>query len=489
MNLRLQSIPQSFPVELTKLADDLPKSSQNVPDIDEILEKINNGQSSTLSAVDCFWCVIKKTSWDNQRSPQEAINSSKQLWVAATQNKLLKYYLLRGYLRCYLENQSVALSLKETFDSFKDALSKDDGTAVLIKALSLIPTQGIYPIVYNSAQIQWGKQEVLEFIQEHTGLVTIDLSGFILEVVEYFFIESQNARIQTNDYNDRTSRWLIKCLNQETDLIGRQVKAIEKILTGVSKEDGGQYPELVDWLKQNYQKGDQAKYLSEDARHKLRDWIGAVNFADFEKLVDIILYGEFVDGKLVVNTNKFISKGNSNRKLKSRKDFWSNYSDRFEDIRIFITELSREKTSNILHNGVTIIRPDETGLNTEICIFDFNKLIVAEFFRGKGKDSEMRLFRDEEQTRQILFNSPTLSVKDIRDLGGEEKYHTGEWQKECERTLAGYGIYPNDGLSEFTISGKDKRFYSRDRGILSKTNKLIPNRKVIPNIPRKSPNM
>jgi hypothetical protein len=87
------------------------------------------------------------------------------------------------------------------------------------------------------------------------------------------------------------------------------------------------------------------------------------------------------------------------------------------------------------------------------------------------------------------FNSPTLSVKDIRDLGGEEKYHTGEWQKECERTLAGYGIYPNDGLSEFTVSGKDKRFYSRDRGILSETNKLIPNRKVIPNIPRKSPNM
>ncbi len=83
MNLRLQLIPQSSPVELSKLADDLPKSSQNIPDIDEILEKINNGQSSTLSAVDCFWCVIKKTSWDNQRSPQEAINSSKQLWVAA----------------------------------------------------------------------------------------------------------------------------------------------------------------------------------------------------------------------------------------------------------------------------------------------------------------------------------------------------------------------------------------------------------------------
>ena len=94
MNLRLQSIPISSPIELAKLADDLPPSSQNIPRIDQILEKINNGQSNTLSAVDCFWCVFDKTSWDNERSPQEAINSSKQLWGAATQNRLLKYYLL-----------------------------------------------------------------------------------------------------------------------------------------------------------------------------------------------------------------------------------------------------------------------------------------------------------------------------------------------------------------------------------------------------------
>ena len=288
MNLRLQLVPQSSPIELTMLADVLPPSTQNTLKIDQFLEKINNGQSNTLSAVDCFWCVFDKTSWDNERSPQEAINSSKQLWVAATQNKLLKYYLLRGYLRSYLENQPFSSSLKETFDSFKDTLHKDDGTAVFIKALSLVPTQGVYPIVYNSAQIQWGKQEILEFIQEHTGLVTIDLSGFMLEVAEYFSIESQNARIQTNDYNDRISRWLIKCLNQETDLIGRQVKAIEKILTGVSKEDGGQYPELVDWLKQNYQKGNQSKHLSENARRKLREWIGAVNFADFAKLIRML---------------------------------------------------------------------------------------------------------------------------------------------------------------------------------------------------------
>ncbi|MBD2190021.1 EH signature domain-containing protein, partial [Pseudanabaena mucicola] len=460
MNLRLQLIPQSSPTKLAQLADDIPPSSQNIPNIDQIFEKINNGQSSNLSAVDCFWCVLKKAAWDNQQSPHEAINSSKQLWVAATQNKLLKYYLLRGYLRSYLENQPFSSSLKETFDSFENALTENDA---IIKAIALIPMMGIYSVVPNSLKAQWGKHEILKFIQEHTGLVTIDLSEFTLEVTNFFAIESQNARIKSHSDNTSMSRWLVKCLTQEIDIIGKQVKAVETILIKVTKEDSEKYPEFVEWLKLHYQKGDLATYLSEGARRKLREWIGAVNFADFEKLVNIILYGEFINDDLSINTNKFLPRGSNERKLRSRKDFWSNYSDRFEQIRIFIPESSRKKIGDALYNEVTIIQAI-----TEICIFDFDKLFVVEFFRGKGKDSEMRLFRGEEHTRQILFNSPLLSVNDIRDLGGEEKYHTGEWQKECERTLAKYGIYPNDGLSEFIFSGEDKRPYDRNKGILSK---------------------
>jgi len=454
MNLRLQLIPQSSPVELAKLADDIPPSSQNIPNIEQILEKINNGQSSTLSAVDCFWCVFDKTSWDNERSPQEAINSSKQLWGAATQNRLLKYYLLRGYLRSYLENQSFALSLKETFDSFKDALSKDDGTAVLIKALSLIPTQGIYPIVYNSAQIQWGKQEVLEFIQEHTGLVTIDLSGFTLEVAEYFSIESQNARIQTNDYNDRISRWLIKCLNQETDLIGRPVKAIEKILTGFSKEDGGQYPEFVDWLKQNYRKGNQSKHLSENARRKLREWIGAVNFADFAKLI-----------RMLESSLPNLKSWEKNQLLK-RSYFWENYSDNFTQLRIFIPASSERFISGSFSNEYTILYGYHSE-PTEICVFDFDTHIIVEFFRGNS--SEIRLFSCLEDIiiRDRLFSSNSLSISDIRHLGGEIHDHAYFWQYYCERWLSRHRIYPNSTLTMFRIDNNHYVPYTKDIGMPS----------------------
>ncbi|MBD2320056.1 EH signature domain-containing protein [Phormidium tenue] len=455
MNLRLQSIPQSSPTELAKLAEGIPPSSQNIPDIDQILEKINNGKSSTLSAVDCFWCVLKKTAWDNERSPQEAINSSKQLWVAATQNKLLKYYLLRGYLRFYLENQPFSSSLKETFYSFENTLTEND---VIIKAIALIPMMGIYSVVSNSVKAQWGKHEILKFIQEHTGLVTIDLSEFTLEVAEYF--SSQNARIQTNDDNDRISRWLIKCLNQETDLIGRQIKAIEKILTGVRKEDGGQYPELVDWLKQNYQKGDQAKYLSENAKRKLREWIGAVNFADFAKLIRLV-----ADSLPDFENNR---KNKQKNQLLKRSYFWGNYSDNFSQVRIFIPTSSERIISSNFLNEYTILYGYHSE-PTEICVFDFDTHIIVEFFRGKS--SEIRLFSclEDVTIRDRLFSSNSLSISDIRHLGGKIHDHAYFWQYYCERWLSKHNIYPNSTLTMFRIDNNHYVPYTKDVGMPSPT--------------------
>jgi hypothetical protein len=460
MNLRLQLVPQVSPFRLAELADDIPPSSRNIPNIDQILEKINNGQSSTLSAVDCFWCVLKKTAWDNQRSPQEAINSSKQLWIAAIENKLLKYYLLRGYLRGYLENQTFSLSLKEAFDSFKNALPKNDVTAVLIQAISLIPTQGVYPIVYNSAQIQWGKREILEFIQEYTGLVTIDLSGFTLEVASFFSIESQNARIKSDDYNVRMGSWLINCLNQETDIIGEQAKAVEIILAEVRKEDGGKYLEFVEWLKQNYQKGDRAKYLSERARRKLREWIGAVNFADFAKLIRLV-----ADSLPDFENNR---KNKQKNQLLKRSYFWENYSDNFSEVRIFIPTSSERIISSSFLNEYTILYGYHSE-PTEICVFDFDTHIIVEFFRGKS--SEIRLFSclEDITIRDKLFSSNSLSISDIRHLGGKIHDHAYFWQYYCERWLSKHNIYPNSTLTMFRIDNNHYVPYTKDGGMPSPT--------------------
>jgi hypothetical protein len=458
MNLRLQSIPKPVPIQLTNLADALPPSTQNIPKIDQILEKIDNGLASTLSAVDCFWCVHKKEEWDNQRFSQEVVKlgSSQQLWLAATQNPLLKYYLLRGYLRSHLENYSFAASLKHTIYNLKNALPKNDGTVVLIESLSQIPTQGVYSIVSNSAKIQWGKQEILEFVYEYTGLVTVDLTEFTLQAAEFFASKTESARLQTNDYNNRLGRWLIKCLNQETDFIGKHIKAVEKILTTVRKEDGSQYPEFVEWLKQNYQKGNQAKHLSENARRKLREWIGAVNFADFANLI-----------RMLESSLPNLKSWEKNQLLK-RSYFWENYSDNFTQLRIFIPASSERFISGSFSNEYTILDGYHSE-PTEICVFDFNTHIIVEFFRGNS--SEIRLFSCLEDIiiRDRLFSSNSLSISDIRHLGGEIHDHAYFWQYYCERWLSKHHIYPNSTLTMFRIDNNHYVPYTKDVGMPSPT--------------------
>jgi hypothetical protein len=320
----------------------------------------------------------------------------------------------------------------------------------------LIPTQGVYSIVYNSAQINWGKQEIEEFIVEHTGLVTIDLPEFTLEVASFFATESQNVRIKLDDYNVRTASWLIKCLNQETDIIAKQVKAVEIILAKVRKEDGGKYPEFVEWLNQNYQKGDQAKYLSENARRNLRDWIGAANFADFAKLI-----------RMLESSLPNLENWQKNQLLK-RSYFWENYSDNFTQIRIFIPTSSEQVISGSFFNEYTILCSDHSE-PTEICIFDFDTHIIVEFFRGNS--SEIRVFSclEDINIRDKLFSSNPLSISDIRRLGGQIIDHVFSWQYHCERWLSKHNIYPNSTLTMFRIDNNRYESYNRETGMREPT--------------------
>ena len=461
MNLKLQLISFSVPTELQNFSNTLSESYQKIPELDYIFERIAQGEGNTLSDLECLWCVLKKEEWDQVRSRQEAvqIHSSQQLWITATHNELLKYYLLRGYLRFYLEKQPFAVSLVETFDKFKESLPKDDITAITIQAISSIPIQGIYPIVCNSAQISWGKQEILGFIHENAGVVTIDLSEFTLEVASFFSIESQNARINPDSKNTTMSRWLVKCLNQETDILGKQVKAVETILAKVHKEDVEKYPEFIEWLKQYYQKGDLAKYLSDNAKRKLKEWIGTINFADFAKLI-----------KLVAKSLPEMQGNRTNPQINQlfrRSYFWQNYSDKFEQVRILLPSTSERIVSNSLYNQYTVLKADCRSETTEVCVFDFNSCLIVEFFRGK--DSEIRLFSCDRypHIREILFKHTSLSISDIRRLGGEVHDHLLLWQSSCERWLYKHGISPNSGLSMFKIGDNQQYPYNLVLGINS----------------------
>jgi hypothetical protein len=255
--------------------------------------------------------------------------------------------------------------------------------------------------------------------------------NFIEDIVPYF--------CSITFLNQQQVNWLLRCLN-EMSLFEHQVNAVNYLLIHVSKEVASKYPPLIAWVKDNYSNAEKIHRLSEQARQKLREWIGAINYADFQSLVDLILQR--------LQLENFEAK-----QLKSRSKFWSFYSDRFENIRILLPQKTFNTIGNEIKQDIDILN-DDVSDPTEICIFDFGEWFVVEFFRGRG--SETRLLSKNSKNQQILFGQHQLSVKQIRCLGGDTHDHVYLWQYYCCQWLRSRRIYPNPGTQPSQTPTEDK---------------------------------
>lgn len=218
----------------------------------------------------------------------------------------------------------------------------------------------------------------------------------------------------------------------------QQIKAVEDLLTQVDRHIGAEHPELINWLHQHYGSSvanSRWNELSPEAKAAMRKWLGAVSYQDFQRLVSLIL-------------DRVNLAEHEHRRLRSRSGFWSNYSDRFERIRILLPQSSVKILGSYLnHQDVEILQEDGSD-PTEICIFDFGNWFLVEFFRGNG--SETRIFPKNAETEQQLFNSQ-LSIKKLRYLGANNPTHDHVfcWQYFCEQWLRQRSILPNRGTERF----------------------------------------
>jgi hypothetical protein len=229
--------------------------------------------------------------------------------------------------------------------------------------------------------------------------------------------------------------WLLRCFDEMEETT--QITSVEYILNHLSTSIVGNFPELVNWLKNNYTNSSKQSKLSSQARQKLRIWIGAVNYQDFSNLVDLIIE------KISVSKTE-------EKQLKNRQSFWSNYSDIFTRIKILLPRRSYEIINNDIRADQDIQELQNDGSDeTEICIFDLGENgFIVEFFRGKG--SETRIFPQNDYIESVLFGSQPLSVKKIRKLGGERHDHVYFWQWSCEKLLREkYNILPHYEFTKY----------------------------------------
>lgn len=413
----LPETPQCSPNQLIQLARNLPDATISIPSVDKVLEAIEQGKANQVNKLDWVYCIHAKAHWDQQNIDQSC-KTSAAIWKVAISNSWLQHQLLWRLALYYGDRQEqvLAQSIAESFDIFANCSLVSHLLPVrIIQALR--STQAGRELAKIACEKRVNRTELLNNIRDILPAYIPLFNQFIEDIAPYFTtIISPNHQQVT---------WLLICLDEMSD--SQQIKAVNHLLTKVSNNIATNHSLLVDWLRKNYRNGENWYKLSDPARQKLREWIGGINYGDFQKLINLIL-------------NKLDLQEFESNQLRRRRDFWANYSNRFERLRILLPHTSQIAIGYQIQGDVDLLKDDGSD-STEVCIFDFGEWFVVEFFRGRG--SETRLFPKNSRNEQILFGESTLSVKQIRCLGGDKHDHVFLWQVFSRTWLANKGILTN----------------------------------------------
>jgi hypothetical protein len=390
-------------------------------------EKINNDRINEITFIEWLWCIDNDQPWQ-KISELEQIQLSEKIWNVSLKIDWLYSTLIRRLAWFYTDKKDViASSLINGFKIWSGSSFLEANLAInIIVALEKYdPKQELVKITCNQ---NLTRNELLRKINNVLPNIPI-LQDYVIEIAPYFHKIHPVTLDKVN--------WLLRCFDEIDEKI--QITSVDYILSNVSTSIADTFPELVNWLKKNYNNSQKQSELSPLARQKLRNWIGSINYQDFHNLVNLII-------------NKISLSSTEEKQLKNRQSFWANYSNSFARLKILLPSQSYEIINNNFREDQDIQKLESDGSEpTEVCIFDLgDKGFIVEFFRGKG--SETRLFPQKDYIEQFLFGEESLSVKKIRVLGGEAHDHVYCWQWACEKWLREkYNISPNPATKFFII--------------------------------------
>lgn len=246
--------------------------------IDEIISDIQNLQIDRITLLEWVYCLYVKQKWDIQ-NPEQAENTSESIWKAVNHNAWLKHRLCWDLVLYYSGiNQTIALSLINSFTIFIPKTNSEKTTVQIINILAKpFPASELAKLSWQN--LQTPRQLLANYQLPHK----IDAVKQAFDYVAIQFTKAKNPSI-------KQIKWLLDCLKQMSK--EQELKTVDYLLINISSEIGGNQPELVSWISQNYGSGvinSRWSELSSTAKTALKKWIGAVNYRDFQKLVDVIL--------------------------------------------------------------------------------------------------------------------------------------------------------------------------------------------------------
>lgn len=443
--------PPSTPAEPTQLLEvvrsledsaisqklvDVAISDSDLPplrSVEDIAASLEADAGERLSLLEWVVLALHKDSWDRTVSKERAIATSRQIWQAALSQKPLLSHLVWLLATSYGDRDTLAPSMLEAIDFSELQPRIPKSQFQVLQWLS------------QSDYAEIARQACADNLSPQAFFHSLQLPESA-KAVESTYHKAVEGFIGNHRQCSHAGQWLVQCFNEMSDEI--ELEQVTTLLLQVSANAGNQYSNLVEWLRRCYwhrSRPSRWNELSSTPQQALMKWIHGASWQDFQNLVRAVYKQiEQERGGYATGSSRYEILSKQMNQLYRREQFWSNYSSRFERLRILVPEKSEKFIRGELQRDIDVLAPDSSEA-TEVCIFDFGNKYIVEFFRGKA--SEMRLFSGDRDPsiEAKLFNTPNLSVCQIRNLGGEKHDHAYLWQAYAQRWLSSRNIHPNDG--------------------------------------------
>lgn len=360
--LQLPPLPQLYPKSASEESEGMPppKLPPEVPrnqatpsrSLDEILADIETGKGERVTILEWVYCFYAKGKWDRGQSRDRQEETSRSIWQFALYDQVIKQQLFWRLALHYNRDKTPALkaengslpprknagyhcesrgdreipetqnslggeilpaSLADCFAQFASQFNTGDRVTVDI-LLALKKPKAAQKIACLSFEHLLTPKDLLK---------AAELPQEIEAIAEVFPAMVRKFAKQAKPDPD-WAKLLIQCLNEMS--AKQQLDGVEYLLLNLRKELGERFPDLVKWLQNHYgitTPESRWSELSTPAKEALKNWIGALNYGDSQKLVKLLLKQ--------LNLRDWES-----NQLQRRRDFWANYSDRFERIRILL---------------------------------------------------------------------------------------------------------------------------------------------------------
>lgn len=165
------------------------------------------------------------------------------------------------------------------------------------------------------------------------------------------------------------------------------------------------------------------------------------------------------------------------RSLRNRVLFWSNYQTRLLSVRVLLPE----STANFLSRNKNIsfwCERMKGGDQTEVLVLEFDDLLIADFLRGPSTD--FRLFRKSNRNANLLQTGNINSPDDIRRMYQDDEHdHLLAWQWSAEKLLrTEYSIRVDEGVTSFEGLPEQYGSYTSKQGLPEPNPNILAERNI-----------